>query len=127
VVRERTGPHGTAMIYRTGTRRRLTRRVFRFRHRLLEYTKIHPLARPSLERWRQIAKAAEWKNFNEVKQSWKSADVAKTDRGRTVVVFNLGGNNFRLVTAIHYNAQKVFILRFYPQHEYSKDDWKREL
>jgi mRNA interferase HigB len=95
--------------------------------RLREYMEIHSLAKASLERWRQIAKAAEWKNFSEVKQSWQSADVAKSDSGRTVVIFNLGGNNFRLITAIHYNVQKVFVLRFYSHQEYSKDDWKREL
>lgn len=44
-----------------------------------------------------------------------------------MVVFDIAGNNFRLIAAIHYNRRKVFIPGFYPHHEYSKDDWKNEL
>lgn len=95
--------------------------------RLGEYTKVHPLAKSSLERWRQIANAAEWKTPEDVRKSWQSTDFVKVASGRTVAVFNIAGNNFRLIAAVHYNAQKVFILRFYSHHEYSKDDWKHEL
>jgi mRNA interferase HigB len=44
--------------------------------------------------------------------------------GRQVVVFNIGGNKYRLITAIHYNRQLVFTLRVLTHAEYSRDDWK---
>ena len=97
------------------------------RLRLRRYVTTHPLAKPSLERWRQVAEAADWKTPEDVRKSWKSADFVRMASGRTVVVFNVGGNNFRLIVAIHYDRHKVFILRFYPHHEYSKEHWKHEL
>jgi mRNA interferase HigB len=95
--------------------------------RLREYAKLHPLAGPSLRRWLQIVKAANWKNPEDVKKSWSSVNFVRVASGRTVGVFNIAGNNFRLIAAIHHNTQKVFVLRFYPHHEYSKDDWKDHL
>ena len=95
--------------------------------RIREYAKLHPLAGSSLIRWREIIKAADWKSFQDLKKAWKSADVVKVNSGRTVVVFNIGGNNFRLIVAVHYDRQKVFILGFYPHQEYSKDDWRGQL
>jgi hypothetical protein len=44
--------------------------------------------------------------------------------GRTVVVFNIRGNRYCLVTAIHYNRQIVDTLKFLMHAEYSKDRWK---
>jgi mRNA interferase HigB len=95
--------------------------------RIREYAKLHPLAGSSLTRWREITKAADWKNFQDLKKAWKSADVVKVNSGRTVVVYNIGGNNFRLIAAVHYNFQKVYVLGFYTHQEYSKDDWKSKL
>ena len=51
----------------------------------------------------------------------------RVDSRRIVVVFNVSGNKFRLITAIHYNVAKVFVLRFLMHAEYSKDQWKQEL
>ena len=49
------------------------------------------------------------------------------DSNRTVVIFNIGGKNYRLITAIHYNRQLVFVLRFMTHAEYSKNRWKDDL
>jgi len=65
--------------------------------------------------------------FEDVKRTFTSADALEVDSGRTVVVFNIAGNKFRLITAIHYNVAKVFILRFLTHAEYSKNKWKQEL
>jgi mRNA interferase HigB len=46
---------------------------------------------------------------------------------RTVTVFNVCGNNFRLITAVHYDRQKVFILDFLTHAEYSRNLWKNRL
>jgi mRNA interferase HigB len=41
-----------------------------------------------------------------------------------VVVFNIGGNKYRLITAIHYNRGLVFTLMVLTHAEYGKDEWK---
>ena len=46
---------------------------------------------------------------------------------QSVVVFNIHGDAFRLVCALHYNTGKAFLLRFLTHAEYSKDRWKDEL
>lgn len=44
-----------------------------------------------------------------------------------MTVFNICGNDFRLITAIHYDRRAVFVLRFLTHAEYSKNTWKQEL
>jgi mRNA interferase HigB len=95
--------------------------------RVREYARVHAVASASLERWITITKAADWKDFKDVKSTFDSADAVEVDSGRIVVVFNVSGNKFRLITAIHYNVSKVFVLRFLTHAEYSKNKWKQEL
>jgi len=42
------------------------------------------------------------------------------------VVFNIGGNKYRLVTRILYPSQKVFVLKVMTHEEYDEDTWKEE-
>lgn len=74
-----------------------------------------------------VAQAAKWASFADVRQTFGSADQVKVASGRTVIVFNIAGNRFRLIAAIHYVTGIVFALRFVTYAEYSKDKWKYEL
>lgn len=47
--------------------------------------------------------------------------------GRSVTIFNIAGNAYRLITAIHYNSGKVFVLRFMTHAEYDRQTWKDDL
>jgi len=93
----------------------------------MEYWTKHSKARPSLERWMKMTKGSQWKNFTEVRRTFGSADRAKVYSGRMVVIFNISGNDYRLITAIHYNVEKAYILCFLTHAEYSKNTWKDEL
>jgi mRNA interferase HigB len=54
----------------------------------------------------------------DVKEMFRSADILPNER----VVFNIGGNKYRLIVAIHYRAKRVFV-RFIGTHtEYDKID-----
>jgi len=44
-----------------------------------------------------------------------------------VTVFHVCGNKYRLITAIHYNRQRVYVLRLLTHADYSKDFWKDDL
>jgi mRNA interferase HigB len=87
----------------------------------------HPDAAPGLDRWLGIAEAAVWRSLHDVRQAFRSADSVKVASGRTVVVFNIHGNDYRLITAIHYNRSTVFILRFITHAQYSQGRWKEDL
>ncbi len=95
--------------------------------RVREFAQRYPAAGPSLMRWLALAKAARWRSLTDVRLAIRSADEVLVASGRTVVVFNISGNRFRLITAIHYNCLKVFVLLFLTHAEYSKDRWKDDL
>lgn len=95
--------------------------------RIREYWGRYRRAKPSLEDWLKKTRAARWSNFAEVRQTFSHADTVKVASGRQVVVFNVGGGNYRLITAIHYNRGNVYVLRFLTHADYDKDRWKEEL
>ena len=75
-------------------------------------------AEQPLRTWVHIVKAAQWSNPAEVKKMFRSADILPNER----VVFNISGNKYRLVVAVHYRARRVFV-RFVGTHtEYDKID-----
>ena len=94
---------------------------------LAEAAKKHPKGRKWIENWCSIVKEVPWKNIQEVRASYPSADTVMVQSGSNVVVFNVCGNDFRLIVAIHYNRGIVYTLRFLTHAEYSKDKWKKEL
>ena len=74
----------------------------------------------SLRAWYHDAKTAEWENSNELKEQYKNASIVGDGR----VVFNIKGNDYRLVVAIDYEFQVIFI-RFIGTHKkYDKIDVK---
>jgi mRNA interferase HigB len=73
------------------------------------------------------AEAAKWDSIADVRRIYPHADAVKVGSGNDVIVFNAGGNNYRLVTAIHFNRSKLYILRFLTHAEYGKGFWKDQL
>ena len=84
-------------------------------------------ARPALERWLAVVKAAKWKRFVDIRSTFASVDRATAGSGRPVFVFSIAGNRFRLISSIHFNQQRIFTLRFLTHAEYDNENWKREL
>src|SRR5512133_3098595 len=66
----------------------------------------------SLRSWYHDVKMAEWKSSNELKQHYKNASILGDGR----VVFNIKGNEYRLIVAIDYEFQVIFI-RFIGTHK----------
>jgi mRNA interferase HigB len=94
---------------------------------LQRFGEKHPDARGALLRWYKAVEDAEWTNFSETRAAFPHADQVRVASGRPVTVFNIGGNKYRLISAIHYNRQVVFVLRMYTHKEYDVNAWKREL
>lgn len=87
----------------------------------------HPRAVSHLDVWRRTVKKAAWHSLVDVQQSYPDTDAVKVRSGRTVLVFNLRRNDYRLIVAAHFNRQIVYTLRLMPHAEYSKDRWKQTL
>ena len=97
------------------------------RRRLTEYANKHPSSAASLTAWHTVAKAAKWQSITEVRRAFPHADATQVASGKTVTIFNIAGNNHRLITAIHDNTGKVFILKILTHSQYDKPNWKKEL
>ena len=65
------------------------------------------------------SKAVCWRSWADVKKQFGNASGVGN-----CVVFNIGGNKYRLVVRILYVSQKVFILRVMTHQEYDDDRWK---
>jgi mRNA interferase HigB len=92
---------------------------------LKAFTTKHPDAAVWLRNWKVVTKAARWASINDVRRTYPSADAATTASGATVTVFNVRGNNYRLIVAIHYNTQRVYVREFLTHAEYNDQKWKR--
>jgi len=78
----------------------------------------HPDARGPLEAWHQEVRKAQWQNPQQIRARYASASFVGRDR----VVFNIGGNKYRLVVRINY-AVGVIYIRFIGTHaEYDRID-----
>lgn len=97
------------------------------RTKLREYSNLHGSAKQPLEDWHKLTKAAEWTNLVDTKKTFPQADQVKVASKRVTTIFNIGGNKFRLITAIHYKAKIVFLLCFLTHSEYDKNTWKNQL
>ena len=93
----------------------------------MEFGERHADAAEPLDRWYRIAREAEWASLGDVRIAFPHADLVKVASGKPVTVFNVAGNKYRLVTAIHYNRQIVYTLRVMTHAEYSKGKWKEQL
>lgn len=85
---------------------------------LKAYSEKHPEVKTALQEWAMIVKQSKWTCFADIKRTFNSVDSVGNQR----YVFNIKGNNFRLVVLIKFTIQFVYV-RFIGTHaEYDKID-----
>lgn len=86
------------------------------RKTLSDYWEKHEIVKEALHAWFAEAENAQWKSPAEIKKRYSSGDPVGDNR----FVFNIKGNDYRLVVKIHYNTGVIYI-RFIGTHaEYDK-------
>lgn len=90
--------------------------------KIREFCKIHPRAETSMNHWYRIVKYEEFNDFSDIKNIFSSADQVGN-----FVVFNIGGNNYRLIAFIRYQLKRVFIRHILTHPEYDKGKWKEDI
>ena len=104
--------------------------------RLREFWEANPQqqnAERPLRLWKKVVKGAAWENPAGVKRSFgENVDFVQSDHGSDLTVFNIHGNHYRLIAAIHYlphhfQKGRVYVLRILTHAEYDTNQWKREL
>ena len=89
------------------------------RKRLNEFAAKHPETESALARWYYLMRRGKYDSISDLRRDFPSADkVGK------LTVFNIGGNKVRLIAAIHYNRQKIYIRYVLTHREYDRGKWK---
>ncbi len=91
------------------------------RKKLVGFWLRHPTSVSALRVWFRRVRQAKWTNFAELRAEFPSADQVGQ-----LIVFNIGGNRFRLIASIHFNRGKVFIRHVFTHVEYDRQDWKKD-
>jgi mRNA interferase HigB len=80
-----------------------------------EFISRFPLSASALNKWNNITMNSDWKNFTEVKKTWNTCDSIGNDR----YLFDIAGNNFRLIAMIHFDRRTLYIRGILSHQEYT--------
>jgi len=95
--------------------------------RLREFWQAHATMKASLKIWHEVVKQAEWNKPDDIKQTFgDSIDIFKNCK-KFVYIFDVGGNNVRVICDVNFKTKIVYILFVLTHDEYSKDRWKEKL
>ena len=85
---------------------------------LRRFWEKHPQAQTSLRAWHAVVRKVDWQGPQDVRATFRSADFVADNR----VIFNVGGNKYRLVCHIAYRHRRVLV-KFVGTHaEYDRID-----
>lgn len=90
------------------------------RRALKRFWEQYPDSKNSLSRWFKIVQSSDFAGFNELRATFPSADKVGD-----LIVFNIGGNKYRLITSIHFNRGKVYVRHVLTHSEYDRGAWKQ--
>ncbi|GAB4450740.1 MAG: type II toxin-antitoxin system HigB family toxin [Anaerolineales bacterium] len=90
------------------------------RKALIQFWERHPDSKTALARWFKVVETTEFHSFAELRNVFPSADKVED-----WVVFNIGGNKYRLIASVHFNRGKVYIRHVLTHAEYERGDWKK--
>lgn len=104
------------------------------RNVIIEFAQKHPNAKSALDRWYNLMRQETFNSFADLRKIFPHADQVKIRKRRfnsplqdkIWTVFNIGGNNFRLIASIQYNPKdrRVTINKILTHAEYNKGRWK---
>ena len=93
------------------------------KRRLREFWLRMTTAQSPLEGWYRIVndKQLDWQDFHDVKATFGNASLVGD-----CIVFNIGGNKFRLIAKINYQTHHVFVRAVLTHREYDEAKWKAD-
>ena len=89
--------------------------------KLEKFSKKHASAKPALDAWREDIKQDDWKTPHDIKERYRSADPISDNR----VIFNIKGNDYRLVVKVAYRNSFVVVEWVGTHAEYDKQNFRR--
>lgn len=89
------------------------------RKTLRQFWEQHPDGESVLIRWFTIMQRHNFASFEVLQATFPTADTVED-----FIVFNIAGNKYRLIAAIHFNRRKVYIRHVLTHQEYDRGAWK---
>jgi mRNA interferase HigB len=89
-------------------------------NRLEQFGQKHSQAKSALRAWLKIARESEWKNLVDIRCTIGSVSGGVK---KSYTVFNIGGNDFRLICLVNYKTQTILVTDIFTHAEYDK--WSR--
>jgi len=86
---------------------------------IAEFARKHPVSRKPLQRFVAIARSAVWPHFPALKETFPATDYAPATG---TLVFNIGGNKYRLVARVDFEEQLLVIETVLTHQEYDRED-----
>ena len=94
--------------------------------KVTKYAGKHNAAAAWLNGWLLVTRAAQWSTIQDVKAAYPAVDGGvRVHSGGTVTVFDVCGNNHRMIVTISYKLKIVNVLELMPHPEYGKNLWKK--
>lgn len=82
---------------------------------LREFARRYPQADAPLQAWRRLIERSRLSGFADLKTLFNAVDKVGE-----FFVFDVGGNKFRVITAIHFNTQTLYVRQVFTHAEYDK-------
>jgi mRNA interferase HigB len=89
--------------------------------KLREDAAQYPNIEKRIQKWYKVTQQAVWQSLEDVRQSFKDAEAVGN-----FTVFNIKGNDYRLIAGIDYERQLIYYKYFLTHAEYDKDRWKND-
>ena len=89
--------------------------------KLREFWQTHPQAESAMREWIKVVRAAEWNTFTDVRRTFNHADIYCA-----CVIFDIGGNKYRIIAKIAYRIKVVFIRFVLTHKEYDEKKWQSD-
>ena len=82
---------------------------------LREFWEVHTASKDSLAAWFRLMERSDLGDFNATKRAFGTADYVAP-----YTVFNVGGNNYRVITVVHYDRRRVYVRHVFTRAEYDR-------
>ncbi len=86
-----------------------------------EFWLQHAEAEAAMKEWIKKVKLVDWNNFSDVRKTFNHADIYKC-----CLIFDVGGNNYRIIAKIKYEFKIVYIRYVLTHNEYDQNKWQND-
>jgi mRNA interferase HigB len=98
---------------------------------LVQFARKHRDAAAALEHWVDSVRDAQWRSIVDIRKIYPNADGVRVKvKGHGIVVatvFNIKGNEYRLITVVDFVGANVIVKEVLTHAEYDRDSWKDRL